>query len=382
MDKHKKILFVIESLTGGGAEKILSVILRNINTAKFHVTLCCIVNTGQYLNDIPKNINYKYIISNPKDCKSFWSKLIYNLKYKLVYFWLPLNWVYRLWIPKGNDIEVAFVEGFTTKLISKSTSSAKKIAWVHIDLINNHWTKITFKNNEDEAFAYSKFNDIVCVSKKVKQSMSQLGYNIDCLRVLYNPIDDQDIRQLSKDDSSIKLGSDGTIKLVSTGRLVNQKGYDRLLSIIKRLKDDGLNVSLTILGEGSDRKILEEYIKLNNLSDSVFLPGFVDNPYSTMAQHDIFVCSSRAEGYSTAVTEALILGMPVVTTDCSGMKELLGENNEYGIVTQNNDESLYQGIKELLENDKLIEHYREKALLRSRDFSLHSLMNSIEDIFQ
>ena len=119
MDKHKKILFVIESLTGGGAEKILSVILRNINTAKFHVTLCCIVNTGQYLKDIPKNINYKYIISNPKDCKSFWSKLIYNLKYKLVYFWLPLNWVYRLWIPKGNDIEVAFVEGFTTKLISK-----------------------------------------------------------------------------------------------------------------------------------------------------------------------------------------------------------------------------------------------------------------------
>ena len=382
MDKHKKILFVIESLTGGGAEKILSVILRNINTTKFHVTLCCIVNTGQYLKDIPKNINYKYIISNPKDCKSFWSKLIYNLKYKLVYFWLPLNWVYRLWIPKGNDIEVAFVEGFTTKLISKSTSSAKKIAWVHIDLINNHWTKITFKNNEDEAFAYSKFNDIVCVSKKVKQSMSQLGYNIDCLRVLYNPIDDQSIRQLSQEISNTKLSNTTSIKLISTGRLVAQKGYDRLLPIIKRLINDGINVSLTILGEGGDRQKLEEYIKSNNLANHVFLPGFVDNPYSTMAQHDIFVCSSRAEGYSTAVTEAIILGLPVVTTDCSGMTELLGENNEYGIVTQNDDEALYQGIKQLITDKRLIDYYKEKAQYRSKDFSLQHLMNSIEDIFQ
>ena len=382
MDKHKKILFVIESLTGGGAEKILSVILRNINTAKFHVTLCCIVNTGQYLKDIPKNINYKYIISNPKDCKSFWSKLIYNLKYKLVYFWLPLNWVYRLWIPKGNDIEVAFVEGFTTKLISKSTSSAKKIAWVHIDLINNHWTKITFKNNEDEAFAYSKFNDIVCVSKKVKQSMSQLGYNIDCLRVLYNPIDDQSIRQLSQEISNTKLSNTTSIKLISTGRLVAQKGYDRLLPIIKRLINDGIKVSLTILGEGRDRQKLEEYIKSNNLANHVFLPGFVDNPYSIIVQHDIFVCSSRSEGYSTAVTEAIILGLPVVTTNCSGMTELLGENNEYGIVTQNNDEALYQGIKRLITDKRLIDYYKEKAQYRSKDFSLEHLMNSIEDIFQ
>ena len=382
MNKRKKILFVIESLAGGGAEKILSIILRNIDTAKFDVTLCCIVNVGQYLKDIPKSINYKYIISNPKNCKSFLSKLIYNLKYKFIYSWFPLNLVYRLWIPKGNDLEVAFVEGFSTKLLSNSDSKSNKIAWLHTDFSYNHWTNIIYKNDIQENDAYSKFNKIICVSNNVKQSLQALYPNLDNTIVRYNPIDDQYIRQLSKDDSSIKLGSDGTIKLVSTGRLVNQKGYDRLLPIIKRLKDDGLNVSLTILGEGSDRKILEEYIKLNNLSDSVSLPGFVDNPYSTMAQHDIFVCSSRAEGYSTAVTEALILGMPVVTTDCSGMKELLGENNEYGIVTQNNDESLYQGIKELLENDKLIEHYREKALLRSRDFSLHSLMNLIEEILE
>ena len=71
-----------------------------------------------------------------------------------------------------------------------------------------------------------------------------------------------------------------------------------------------------------------------------------------------------------------------MTTNCSGMTELLGENNEYGIVTQNDDEALYQGIKQLITDKRLIDYYKEKAQYRSKDFSLEHLMNSIEDIFQ
>ncbi len=382
MAKRKKILFIIETLSGGGAEKILSVILRNIDVSKFNVTLCCIVNTGQYLKDIPEYIKYKYIIPNPNDCKSTWDKWMYRLKYKLVYSWLPLSLVYRLWVPKGNDIEVAFVEGFSTKLISKSTSAIKKIAWVHIDLLNNHWTEIAFRNAHEEAEAYSKFDNIVCVSNNVEQSMARLFPDISSLKVAYNPIDDQNIRQLSREKTSLKIDNDATIKLVSTGRLVPQKGYDRLLPIIKRLINDGLKVSLTILGEGGDRQQLEEYIETNNLTNRVSLPGFVDNPYAAMAKHDIFVCSSRAEGYSTAVTEALILGLPVVTTDCSGMKELLGNDNEYGIVTPNDDEALYRGIKSLADDDNIFQLYKSKATERGKDFSLSRLMSSIEKIFE
>ena len=380
MAKRKKILFLIETLSGGGAEKILSIILRNIDTTKFNVSLCCIVNTGQYLKDIPKYIKYKYIIPDPNDCRSSWDKLIYILKYKLVYSLLPHNWVYRIWVPKGNEIEVAFVEGFATKLLSKSTSPTKKIAWLHTDYNYNHWTTKIYKNNSQENNAYSKFDSIICVSKIVEQSLLNLYPNLKNTIVKYNPIDDTNIRQLSQETASLKFNNDSTIKLISTGRLVPQKGYDRLLPIIKRLINEGLNVSLTILGEGGDRNQLEEYIKTNNLTEQVFLPGFVENPYAVMAQHDIFVCSSRAEGYSTAVTEALILGLPVVTTDCSGMKELLGENNEYGIVTQNEDNALYHGIKQLITDSKLIDYYRQKALSRSKDFSLPRLMNSVEEI--
>ena len=151
------------------------------------------------------------------------------------------------------------------------------------------------------------------------------------------------------------------------------------MPIIKRLIDEGIDISLTILGEGEDRNILEKYIVQNNLQNIVFLPGFVDNPYAVLAKHDIFVCSSRAEGYSTAVTEALILGLPVITTDCSGMKELLGENNEYGIIVENDDESLYLGLKQLLTQPSLIENYKQKATNRQKDFSLNSLMAEIQN---
>lgn len=380
MIPRKKILFLIESLSGGGAEKILTIILNNINTNKFDVTLCCIVNIGQFLNDIPSNVAYQYIIPNPKETNSLWSKLKYTLKYKLVYSWLPLNWVYKLWVPKGNDIEIAFVEGFSTKLLSKSSSKSKKIAWLHIDFGDNHWTSIIFKNKRQEETAYSKFDNVVCVSNVVKNSLLKIYPSLNNVIVKYNPINDIQIRDMSTISSGFECRNVESLKLISVGRLTPQKGYDRLLPIIKRLYDNGHNISLTILGEGSERNKLEEYIAKNNLENIVSLPGFMPNPYSIIKEHDLFVCSSRAEGYSTAVTEALILGLPVITTDCSGMRELLGENNEYGVVVQNDEESLYNGIKKFLENKSYLEFYTTKAIERGKKFSLTSLMNEIEDI--
>ena len=107
---------------------------------------------------------------------------------------------------------------------------------------------------------------------------------------------------------------------------------------------------------------------------------FIENPYSIMAKHDVFICSSRSEGYSTAVTEALVLGLPVFTTDCSGMKELLGDNNEYGIVVENNEDSLYLGLKQLLDSPKDIQFYAQKAIERGKYFSLENQILEIEKI--
>ena len=92
------------------------------------------------------------------------------------------------------------------------------------------------------------------------------------------------------------------------------------------------------------------------------------------------MCSSRREGFSTAVTEALIVGTPVVSTNCSGAYELLGDNNEYGIVTENDEDALYDGIKKMLTEENLLQHYKEQAIVRGRRFSTEKTVKAVEDM--
>jgi glycosyltransferase involved in cell wall biosynthesis len=167
--------------------------------------------------------------------------------------------------------------------------------------------------------------------------------------------------------------------LVTVGRLEHQKGYDRLVKICKNLLGNGYEFELWIIGAGSQGNQLKQYIQENNLMATVKLLGLQDNPYKYMAQGDLFVCSSRSEGYSTAVTEALILGLPVITTDCSGMAELL-KNGECGMITENDDQALYEGLKRVLDDTALLEDYRKKAVERGKDFAIESLMEPIENL--
>lgn len=371
----KKVLFLIESLSGGGAEKVLVTLLNNIDKTRFDVTLCTVVDVGCHKNKLDKDIAYKPII---KTNAGIIGKLWYRVKYSLIYRILPLRLVYSFFVPKEHDVEVAFVEGFSTKLLSHSNNKeSKKIAWVHIDLVNNHWIKSVYRNQQEELKSYSKFDYILGVSNTVSDSVKKL-YKLNNVSTIYNPIDSNQIYTAGKAGNKTHAAN-ARIKMISTGRLVPQKGYDRLLRIVKRLLDELIDVELTILGEGPDRNELQKYINENKLENRVFLPGFVENPFLLMAESSLFVCSSRSEGYSTAVTEALILEIPVVTTNCSGMDELLN-HGEFGIITDNNENALYTALRDLLLSEEKLTHYKQKAVERSKDFDLHKLMQPIENL--
>ena len=109
-------------------------------------------------------------------------------------------------------------------------------------------------------------------------------------------------------------------------------------------------VQLTIVGGGSLKEELQAYINDNELREYATLIGFDVNPYKYVAKSDLFVCSSYSEGFSSVVAESLFLGVPVVTTDCAGMRELLGSNNEFGVIVSNDEEGLYKGISNMVEN--------------------------------
>lgn len=371
-----RVLFLIEALGEGGAEKILHTLVSNINRSKFEVTVVTIAKAGIYANSIPEIVDhFKYIVNYNNH---FVHDLFNKLVYKLIYQFLPSRWVYRLFIPKNHDIECAFCEGIATRIISASSNKdSRKLAWVHTDLVYNHWTRIAYKNDDEENACYSKFDTVACVSRTALDSLKTLYPTLHNLKIVYNPIDESLIRKMASAHSVDRKA--GRINMITIGRLVQQKGYDRLIPILGELKKQGLQFFLRILGTGTQEQLLKELILKYGLTQYIELTGFKENPYPYLAASDLFVCSSRSEGYSTAVTEALILGLPVVTTECSGMKELLGDNNEWGLVVPNDEHSLQRALQAVISNPNTLQDLKNKAMARSHDFSLKKLMTAIEN---
>ena len=370
----RKVLFIIESLAGGGAEKVLSVLLKFFDYDKYEVTVCTIVDVGVYTDEVQRYVNhYTPIISYNGN---FVSRLLNAIKYKLIYSWLPLSWVYRLFLPQGNDVEIAFCEGYVTKLLAQANSKSKKITWVHIDLLYFPWPIELgiFKDPAEEGGAYKQYDKIVCVSETVNHSFRKLYDLDDKITTVYNPID---IEQICNQAGEKRDSIENVIHLISVGRLVKQKGYDRLLCVVKRLHTEGYPVNLLILGEGDERPALEAYISDNAMESYVSLPGFSTNPYRQIKESDIFVCSSRAEGFSLVIAEAMALGVPVVSTYCSGPNELLKEG-ECGMLIENSENGLYLGLKEALENLEQMKQYVPTALDRLQEFAPQNIIKEIE----
>lgn len=373
----RKVLFVMESLSGGGAEMVLNTLVKKFDYSKYDVTVCSLVDVGKYNEAIKNTCHYTYVIPDATGRSALfrqWCSLLYHL----VYFWLPLKWVYRLFLPKGFDTEVAFIEGFVTKLMQHSPKH--KVAWVHCDLNEYPWPVTTgiYKNKEEEQAAYAKYDGIAVVSESSKQHFVELNGLADRTRCIYNPIDRSLIRELAsfgKRDTG-----DTRFRFISVGRLTEAKGYDRLIEASARLKRVGYDFDLWIIGEGGDRKELEALNQKLGTTDTVRFLGFQANPHQFLNQSDCFVCSSRTEGYSLVIAEAMCVGLPVISTRCAGPEEIL-EGGKYGIMVDNSTEGLYEGMKEILTKRDLtdmvaLSHQRAQA------FDLNKTMNDVYNIIR
>lgn len=361
-----KILFFIETLTGGGAEKVLCNLVNHLDQTKFDITVQTVW---------PCDAN-RLIVTGVRYKSSFPSvnklnRLLYRAEAAAGLF-------YQLHIKDDYDIECAYLEMGSTKIMASSTNRhAKKLAWVHCDLARAVSDPQSFAKKA--APWYARFDQVVCVSQKVKESFDKVFQNAFPSKVLYNVINDVEIRQ-----KSLQIMPAGKHKrrltVLSVGRFSKPKNFMRLLKTHKRLLDEGLEHDLWILGDGAQREMLERYIADNHLSDSVWMPGFVDNPYPYLREADLLACSSNYEGYSTFMTEGVILGRPIVTTDVSGMRELLGDS-EFGLIVENDDQAFYHGLKQMLQDSKLREHYAAKAVERSSMFSAEQLTRLSEQYF-
>lgn len=370
----KNILFFIESLSGGGAEKVLVTLLNHIDYSKYQITLLSLVDTGILKNYLDfSNLEYRTII---KQSINPILKLWYKIKYKLIYQYLPTYIIYKWIVPqKGIDTYIAFTEGYCTKILAYASGS--KYAWIHCNLKSLPWTinEGIYKNRQEEIIAYSKYNKVICVSNSVKNVMEK-EYGLKNVETIYNPIDTKDIITRSNSNNDITISD--SFNITSIGRLVYEKGYDLLIPIISKLVKEGINVHLYILGTGSEKERIESIIASEGIKHNIHLLGFQENPYSIMKNMDLFVCSSRSEGYSLVIAEALTLGLPVISMNCSGPNELL-DNNKYGTLCDNYEE-LYQAIRAAITDKNYYQDLKEKAAKRKDFFDITTTMKQIDQL--
>lgn len=360
-----KLLFVIENLGGGGAERVLVNLVNHLDKTKYDITLITLFEKG--VNASSLNSSIKLLNLNIKK----FSGMKYILKF------IPSKILYKIFLRKtvdiiNPDVIVAYMTGVPTFLVAGAPY--KKIAWLHGEFFKDDYLNIFGLKH-----IYNKYDRVAGVSKYVCDCFDSVISPKVKSQVIYNTNDFDRIISLSNEPYEKE-----TDKLIITtvGCLEKTKGYDRLIPICKRLVDDGFDFLLYIMGEGVERPNLEKQISDLGLSKNIKLLGYCSNPFNIEKNSDLFVCSSRTEGLSTAVTEAVILGVPVVSTDVSGAKEILGENNEYGIVTENTEEALYKGIKKMLENEDLREHYKKKTLERAEFFATENTVKQAEELFK
>ena len=365
----KKILFLIHDLGHGGAEKVLVNLVNNMDPEQFEIHVTALFGGGVNEQFLAPHIHYRAVYSRTFPGNSHVMKL------------LTPRQLHKLYIREHYDIEVSYLEGPCARIISGCTDpTTKKVCWIHIEQRTQKRAAGSFRSSREAMDCYGRFDRIICVSDAVRKDFLGLLPVKVPTDVLYNTNESAKIMALSGESVEDGLFSDREIKLVGVGKLLKNKGFHRMLPIVQKLRREGHPVHLYILGIGPMEEELKQMPAGLGIADAVTLLGYQTNPYKYVAKCDLFVCASYAEGFSTAATEALIVGTPVCTVEVSGMKEMLGSNNEWGIVTENDEEALYQGIKRLLDEPSLLAHYKQQAVERGKTFSTENTVNAVQEM--
>lgn len=371
MRKHI-FLYIHQCALRGGVEKVFYNLLNNLSADKYEITVLSYI---AYLKDdldvslYPSNVKRYWLYYDefsPRSIKRFFQRVHNHIFPRLFQFYLRF---------KKFDTAIAAQEGMYADYVNRHVHADRKLLWIHNDMSICHWTEPFFGSNAREAACYKDFDRVICVSKDVEKSMIQVFGSMDNLTVCYNPIDTNEIDQKM---NTCTIQRPPCPLFVAVGRLVKQKGFDRLLRICKRLRDEGFLFCVWILGEGEERPELEKFIRENRL-EQVKLLGNQSNPYLYMRTADWVICTSRHEGFNMVLHEAVWCETPIITTENAGAYELLG-NSEYGIITENSEEAFYAAMKSALTHPDIQAYYQDTVKSRKSFVDLQARMDAIEEL--
>lgn len=376
MSQKRKVLFVIESLACAGAEKSLTTLLNLLDYSKYEVDLQLFSYGGEFESLLPEEVNllpalpyFSYCMkSMGKSIKSlftsaerlfFKARMEYSLalrknKYdniqKSVLFWKKTRKCFSV-EEKEYDIAIAYAQGVPTFYVADCVNAQKKYAWVNVtyspkgeyfDYINQY---------------YRRFDGIRCVSNVTWKQFTELfKEHREKTDVIYDINDEEFIIKMSRMQSTVceDMNTDREWKILTVGRLANQKGYDIATDACKILKEKGLSFCWYALGKGPMESQIREWIKEKNIEDCFHLLGVRANPYPYFRACDLYVQTSKFEGFGLTLTEARMLNKPVVTTVFDTVYMQM-EHKKNGLVVDLNAEAVADGIITMIEDRRLRE---------------------------
>lgn len=298
---------------------------------------------GEFKGLLNKNIKVKSLYPKAFDEYNTIQKKIISFKLLAL-----KKHIYRKYIENNYDVEVAFLEGPITNLLSVKNTKTSKIAWIHndINLVFGKTLKSKIKKIYNKKI-YSKYQRLVFVSKHNLQKFEEC-YKLNVPKeVVHNYLNKQNVIEKAK-ESVQDFQNENTINFLTVARLVNQKAIGRLISVHEKLIKNGYNHKFYVVGDGPLRNELEQKIKDLNLGQTFILLGQKENPYPYIKQADYFCLLSYYEGLPMVLLEAKQLNKYIIITDTASREALEGYENK--LIVENSENGIYEGLKNVIEN--------------------------------
>lgn len=372
----KKVLFMCINMNIGGTEKALLTMLNEMDSSKYDITLLMLEEYGGFLNEIPSFVKVKYV-NEYKYIKQFIKeppqilakKLISNKKYVSGFSTLfnysiakltnDMSYYYKYILRNVKEIEeeydlaVAYAGpmDFITYFVLNKIKSKKKAQWIHFDI-----TKIGFNKKFAEK-NYKRFDNIFVVSEEGRNKLIDLIPSLkEKTKVFFNIISCKLIENMAEKENVFNDNFQGT-RILTVGRLSNEKGQDLTIPVLARLKNEGYKVKWYCVGDGPDKKKFSNEIKKLGIEDDYILLGSKLNPYPYMKNCDIYMQPSKHEGYCITLGEARCFNNPIITTNFTGANEQI-KNEVTGLVCDINEEGIYKAIKRILDDKDLFNNIK------------------------
>lgn len=355
----KRILFIIDSLTVGGAEKSLLSLLSLLDPKKYRVVLWIRYRGGKLEKLLPACVEIlpepKYTVIERFLYRS--SLRLYSIHFRLLQLLKKKNhlaevlWKCSGWAMKAPqdvfDVAIAYQQGLPTYLLVNKIQANKKIVWDNINMIGAGYD---MKFNRQ---FYAKADHIVTVSKELQAIMQSVYPEfIEKICCIYDILSPALILQQAKNKIVDVFQHNGKTLIVTVGRMVPQKHYPLAVETAKVLRDRQVPFKWIFVGDGSERALVESLITNYGLQQDIILAGLQVNPYPYINQCDIYVQTSSFEGFGLTIAEAKILGKPVVSTNFDVVHDqLLHEHN--GLIADMTAESVADNIIRLIRDDSL-----------------------------